>query len=407
MRESTSLLGIVIRLCLVLFITNSTNLPSFPKQARKAGQALPSCPPSRTWGQITPSPFLTRDHILFFRDETALWRSNDEGEHWRMIYQAPVPIGRIEFFRVVPDAHTSGLHLYVLSAVSQPSPGDRTWLLRSTNQGDTWDERSTCQPNCRGIFPTDRSNTLFAALVEPPLIIFEGKGVRRSDDGGLIWQVVLGSVGVSNIVASPAFSDDHTIFATTWEWNEPPPSWLIASFDGGYTWTARDSGLGGPVGNLVFSPAFAADHTLFTFATSEIFLTRNAGTSWHLVSNLGGPSIMDMDISPNHGADLTVFVAIPFAILESNDQGANWSVLTSANQYSELTVVGEPVMAAQPPPASANRSYLPLIATSLIGGYPNLHFFLTTGPVAGNKTFYHSSDNGLNWRCVVPPAEGI
>lgn len=32
------------------------------------------------------------------------------------------------------------------------------------------------------------------------LIIFEGKGVRRSDDGGLIWQVVLGSVGVSNIV---------------------------------------------------------------------------------------------------------------------------------------------------------------------------------------------------------------
>src|SRR5262249_33485298 len=123
----------------------------------------------------------------------------------------------------------------------------------------------------------------------------------RTTDAGLTWaEAALPASGdstthqaIQNVVPSPDFAHDQTVYATIgtspyalypalggvkespgflYLANGVTSIGIVVSHDGGQTWTIADNGLdlgGAPyhyVRELVISPTFAQDHTLFAWA---------------------------------------------------------------------------------------------------------------------------------------------
>ncbi len=209
-------------------------------------------------------------------------------------------------------------------------------------------------------YPAD--HTVFAGL--------RGQGVYRTINGGQSWQQVSpdGWV-VVDLSISPAYADDGTIFAShgLWtsgyhvhrssdegiSWQEVTPAWtgqpspphLAISPDlasdktvyvvGGYqTFVSTDGGdtfvqaggwfTGHNVTELAFSPAFAADQTLFALVPGEgLYKSTDGGTTWNLTGLAGDLSAFA--ISPDYAND-QMLLAIGGAgqLYISTDGGHNW-----------------------------------------------------------------------------------
>ena len=389
-------------------------------QAQAGSSALPTCPESEYAHSIVPSPFFEQDRTVYFHPisgsyESKLWRSTNDGSSWQAVFQSLGP-GGFDTPAFVPLMNRSGLTVYLSYSFDN---GGIAWsgVVRSTDSGDTWEDRSACDTyhghsypsDCIGPYATNQPNTIFAARFNDPQRL--GKGVVRSDDGGLTWQVMWEEGSVLEVHPSPAFRDDQVVFARPGGWYEPGPYALIASSDGGITWQRRDAGLNGETVELVFSPGFASDHTLFVAESHTLFRSQDVGLNWQPIARIeGGFGIRDLDISPDYVNDLTLFLSIENALLVSYDDGTNWYAIVDVHQPTldvrrqlrsfteQPTNRRAPISVPTPGPASQNYLYLPLAGT--IGVHPRpLSLFLSRE----FDRFYRSDDGGLTWRCLLPP----
>ena len=341
-----------------------------------------------------------------------VWRSTDDGITWQVVYQAPGFNEEVNNLAVVRVPGEIGVTLYI-----------RHWhyrrkiygIARSTDAGITWQERTACDPNCLGIFPTNRPETIFAIRGEPPVVFESGMGILRSDDGGLSWQAVWEETNVWRLFVSPTFADDMTLFGKADN--------LIGSSDGGITWRRQDDEAG-PNHMVAFSPDFAHDHTAFGVSTHTLFKSQDAGLSWQPMFFFSGDLWgADLDISPNFVEDRTLFIATENAVLVSYDDGANWSVIASGVQKPRLDVrrsagdsnqvapgigglrqqgnsqegVASPAVRA----TLSHQAYLPLAGKTGLRTRP-LSLFLST-QAGSNFHYYHSDDGGLTWNCLNAP----
>lgn len=398
-------------------VNTMTDVRSTHAYSSEIAPLLPACPNPSSYGEIIPSPLYDQDHTLFFRysQGSVLWSTADDGHCWRRVYEAPQPSGRISQLSIPLVAGSSALWLYVVYAYDFPDPRTTKMIVRSTDGGNTWQLRSSCDPNCITVVTTDWPETIFAGRSEPYYVFEPGKGVLRSDDGGLTWETQWNQASIWGIHVSPAFVDDRTIFVRTWSWHEPPVSWLIASTDGGNTWTPRDSGLdGSPVEELAFSPGFAQDHELFATIGRTLFRSENAGLTWGSVVVLSDDSIMDFAVSPNYPEDHTFFMATHEEVMVSYNGGNNWNVLiperflynltitgrSASGMHSTLTVSIPTTMESESP-----RLFLPLVGGMGLRPLP-LTLFLSATVPGQQTTFYRSENGGLTWRCLpLPPVE--
>src|SRR5579862_7114707 len=87
---------------------------------------------------------------------------------------------------------------------------------------------------------------------------------------------------IVTVAVSPNFAQDQTVFASTDLLSIKFGVYaLMKSTDAGATWSA----LGGLPRNtrmqtIAFSPAYAADQTIFVASLQGLFRTTNQGTSW-------------------------------------------------------------------------------------------------------------------------------
>ncbi|MBI2482590.1 carboxypeptidase regulatory-like domain-containing protein [Candidatus Uhrbacteria bacterium] len=157
------------------------------------------------------------------------------------------------------------------------------------------------------------------------MLVGVADGIYRSTDAGASWvRSATTANEVVDIALSPAFTGDGAAFAIT------NGDGLWRSGDGGATWTKVDadaSGLG-----VAFSPAFAADRTVFVAAFTSIRKSTDGGTSWS-PANIGIDStalengdIRGIAVSGSYATDATVYVsALGIGVYRSVDGGANWS----------------------------------------------------------------------------------
>jgi photosystem II stability/assembly factor-like uncharacterized protein len=205
-----------------------------------------------------------------------------------------------------------------------------TWhsgVFRSTDRGKTWEPMTdglTTDPQADAV-GVPQFRTLAAGIDgrgHHSLFVGGFDGFFRYDDRHRMWESVETlSDYIAGLAVSPDFANDKTIAVTTYV------KGAFVSQDGGRTWRSANDGLTvddlGPgnkfaplrrLHNVLFSPDYANDGTIFSAHGVRIVKSTDRGASWKEIEvgppPPGGPlRQFVLAVSPSYSSDRTVFVA--------------------------------------------------------------------------------------------------
>ena len=266
-------------------------------------------------------------------------------------------------------------------------------VFRSTNGGDKWEE----------VFEGLRGTVAPWVVVSPAFAsdgtIFAGRGnggVYRSTDGGDSWKKAsrgfpryedigecCGYYLVLDLVFSPSFASDNTLYLGTLDG-------LFRSIDRGDTWQKLSLGLKDTwITEVAISPSFASDNTLLVVARNKswdtgpsLFRSTDRGNTWRQVTqNLGVGwdrwITTRLVLSPSYADDGTLYAATLDGLLRSTDRGDTWQKVYSYDEILEGNF--EPWVVVSPDFASDDTVF--------------------TSKVCGGV--FSSNDRGDTWREVT------
>lgn len=144
-------------------------------------------------------------------------------------------------------------------------------------------------------------------------------------------------VRVAQLVFSPAYQVDNTVFVGTGDL-DGLGSGVYRSTDRGQTWLPVNNGLGNlQITALAISPGFATDDTLFAGTKDGLYRSLDSGASWTDITPTGADRhILSLAITAKAGADRHVFFgnnpvwtgsAYSGGLFRSSDDGATWTDL--------------------------------------------------------------------------------
>jgi photosystem II stability/assembly factor-like uncharacterized protein len=142
---------------------------------------------------------------------------------------------------------------------------------------------------------------------------------------------------ISDVVVSPKFSEDHTVYAIS-------RTLLLKSTDGGSSWTKLHVGVD-PKGPLVALGISAQDPaTVYTagYGGSGVYRSRDAGSTWSNVSgNIRGSSISSLAVSPWN--DELVFAAGPLGapLWMTSTGGETWTPIPGLEDTTAVSFAAD------------------------------------------------------------------
>ncbi|MBI4879316.1 MAG: hypothetical protein HY812_06605 [Planctomycetes bacterium] len=144
--------------------------------------------------------------------------------------------------------------------------------------------------------------------------------MARSCNAGRSWThygTPLCAAGVAALAFSPAFAADATVFAAT------KYAGVWRSTDGGVSWAPAGVGLSSVKTHAVsVSPAFAVDHTVLAATETGLFRSQDGGATWAAVlSGTSGKSPTTVTFAPD---DAQKAFAAGTVLRCSSDGGATW-----------------------------------------------------------------------------------
>jgi photosystem II stability/assembly factor-like uncharacterized protein len=143
---------------------------------------------------------------------------------------------------------------------------------------------------------------------------------------------------VSSIAVSPAFANDHTVFAIV-------RAKLMRSQDGGRTWKEVVRGMGDETQVLTRVAIAPSDPQVMYITTHRdgVLKSEDAGTSWQPASRgLANRNLLDIAVSPA-SADIVLAAGgvVGGGLFRTVDGGASWSTVEGFEHVSFLTFVGD------------------------------------------------------------------
>ncbi|MFQ6114997.1 MAG: WD40/YVTN/BNR-like repeat-containing protein, partial [bacterium] len=222
--------------------------------------------------------------------------------------------------------------------IDTSSGGENIWTHSSEGMNGGRIRRVAISPN----FVNDK--TIFAvAGTGSTFDAFYANGIFKSTDGGLTWTWVFKDipVPVRDIVLSPNYAADQTIFVITNYFGGTLSGIILKSVDGGINWeyielSSTNTGTNnfGTLSAITFSPAYSDDQTVFVADwIGNIFKSTDGGVSYQTVRPTT-TAIQSFAISPNYEDDQTLFV-FEGHVLKSTDGGESWS--TSLPLYRQFS----------------------------------------------------------------------
>lgn len=244
----------------------------------------------------------------------------------------------------------------------------RSGVYRSTNGGERWIRVSkglTTDPQAQTVHVTEFRGLAVAVDRTGSRVIFAGgfDGLFRSDDGGHQWWTV--DTLADHIVGldvSPDFAHDSTIAVASYV------KGAYLSTDAGKTWNRIDNGLEvrgisegnkfAPVKrlhNVVFSPDYARDQTIFCASWTAFLKSTNRGRSWSTIA-VAPPTSQPVlrqfviGLSPSYKSDRTIFLGTRQGdIFRSRKAGeaGSWALVGKVGSRVR-SIVFDPAFPAEP-----------------------------------------------------------
>jgi len=393
----------------VLVMDERGGAPPAPAEPRSV--KLPASPIQR----ILVSPDYDRDQTLLALVENRLYKSEDDGESWVLLKSGLSPDLDVVAVAFSPNYASDRTLLAGLSTwnmgggVYKSTDGGRSWRLASRGLSDLMVQGIAFAPDGtafartlrHGLFKSTDGGDQWFALEEPQLdrpvhrkatalaisphyatddTLFwsvdemDRHLILKSTDGGQSWEEVLGRTAQLLALSPPQSWEgkregDDTVYAVV------SGAGLMRSTDGGKTWQAANSGLfyeHVDLSDLVFSPSFAQDKTLYALLTASrsqgitrLYRSTDGSDSWKVLEEdlpisalalapngdlllgtvygrihrlkpdrlvwedltveLGGLDIYDLAISPGYAQDQTIYASTSTAgVFVSHDGGRSW-----------------------------------------------------------------------------------
>ena len=270
------------------------------------------------------APDASGHDVIYLGGYDGLFRSDDGGSRWKSIEtQAEYVTG----LAVSPDyAHdgTVVVNTYVKGVYVSRDRG------RTFSASDTGLEHALAEGN--KLLPLWRMhNVVFSPDYAHDHTIFTATWVAfvRSTDGGRSWHSATVSSPPAGsplrqfvIAVSPDYAHDHTVYLGTRQGD------VYRSTRGGVakSWTAVTK-LAAGVRSIVISPGVATDHRLYASTAEGIVASTDDGATWHPT---GPPGIALLAMSPRFPGDGTVFAGTEHGLYATRDRGASWSAVAVA-----------------------------------------------------------------------------
>jgi photosystem II stability/assembly factor-like uncharacterized protein len=256
---------------------------------------LPSVKGSGLRGlSIVPSPNFAQDKTIYLATQYGvLLRSTDGGNQFKAIAQLKSRKANEATSLVISPDYTNDHTLFISAAKG---------IYKSVDDGESWQQMTENSP---------LADRYFYQLVISPnfkqdqtLISGTEQGVFLSQDAGKSWQQLQTQIFnqdgyIEGITISPNYPNDRTFMLSV------RGEGVFKTSDGGKTFQQLEKG-SLPVAlmnsvpsagkSIQFSPNYAQDNTLFAFgsATTQVFKSTDAGTTWQVLS------IPDNSLEPNY-----------------------------------------------------------------------------------------------------------
>ena len=258
---------------------------------------------------IATSPSFETDDIAFALTSTGLHRSTNGGRAWRVVDRG-LETEAVQAISLSPAFGEDGIALLATEDAG---------IFRSTDRGVSWkaasDGLTNQSINAIWISPSFASDkTVYAGSA--------GDGLFRSTDAGRTWAAVDG--GALNNQAIMAICTDQSAKSVVVGLHQ---SGIFRSTDSGNAWEPSSTGLiARSMSGVLISPAFGDDHTLFASGIEDgIVKSTDEGETWEPANNgLPGTQILSLAISPDYASDGTILAVLAEGMFRSDDRGASW-----------------------------------------------------------------------------------
>jgi len=265
-------------------------------------------------------------------------------------------------------------------------------VFQSSNRGIAWTQGAAIN-RILSFQTTDHYRVVAAASTgtgtELFLATFEGAWSSFNNATGWQYSDTIPTRLVRHMLLSPNYSQDHTVFATTYGGGN------LWSTTTGKTWTFYNTGFIDPYPDAIgFSPNFAVDHTAFAGNVYGLERSLDGGPIWSKTVALGAHTyVRGLAVSPNFTQDGTVLIGTdnrdslnPPYVIYMGKQYPNQGLFLSTdggNNWVPTTLGGPSVNA---------------IAMS-----PDFAIDGTAFAASSSNGFYRSTDGAKTWTQVNIP----
>ncbi|MDJ0688479.1 MAG: YCF48-related protein [Xenococcaceae cyanobacterium MO_188.B32] len=301
------------------------------------------------FSELQISPAFPQDRTVFLAGYNGLFKSTNGGQKWQEIdtLSAKTIVG-LDLSPDYANDSTIAVGTYIWGSYLS---SDRGVGWQAANKGLEEFQRIKKQTGISRIFeivfsPNYASDrTIFATT---------GHGLFKSTDrkqwGSPHWQQIqpkdkrwwsTASQGVT-IVVSPNFAEDSTIYLGTMDGH------ILRSTDGGKNFSFVST-LERAVNSLTISPNFTTDQTLYAGLPNQVYKSVDGGFNWQVASN-GIVWLEGLDetkevpvrlaISPNYEVDRTVFVGTAGGVFVTTDRGESWQQLVNTGYGDDGYIEG-------------------------------------------------------------------
>lgn len=302
--------------CLLLLSASSLPLLAAPPQA-----ATNANPAASAWVPVGPDGGDARSfaadpsdsrHLFLGTTNSWLYESRDDGASWTRLTKLS-PKDDLILDNIVVDAADPKTIYVAAWVVDHPDGG----LFISHDTGRTWIK----VPAMDG-----QSIRALAQAASNPKMLVVGtlKGVYRSEDGGMHWDLISPANSnelheVESIAIDP--KDAKTIYAGTWHL-----PWKTT--DGGANWHNIKQGLidDSDVFSIIIDPT--APQTVYTSACSGIYKSDNGGELYHKIQGIPSTARRTRVLMQDPVNHATVYAGTTEGLYRTTSAGTNWSRLT-------------------------------------------------------------------------------